>query len=186
MASGWSRADSQLARSSKFVPLMMAMLDRRDPHPFDAEEHTVGDPIVLPASRDGSKEMTVHKPSGAVVTLNPGTSTFDQADEPGLYKIDTADGPRSFVVNLDPAESKTAALNVETLEQFGCRLTNPTRERIDREQLRQLQNAELEGRQKLWRWLILAAIGMLIVETGLAGRIKRARPAHAQAEALSS
>jgi hypothetical protein len=186
MASGWSRADSQLARSSKFVPLLMAMLDRRDPHPFDAEEHTVGNPIVLPSSRGGSREMAVHKPSGAVIAPNPGTSTFDQADEPGIYRIDTADGPRSFVVNLDPAESKTAALNVETLEQFGCRLANPTRERIDREQLRQLQNAELEGRQKLWRWLILAAIGMLIVETGLAGRIKRARQAHAPAEALSS
>src|SRR5262249_29185719 len=37
MTSGWSRGDSQLARSSKFVPLMMAMLDRRDPRPFDIE-----------------------------------------------------------------------------------------------------------------------------------------------------
>ncbi len=49
-----------------------------------------------------------------------------------------------------------------------------------------MQNAELEGRQKLWRWLILATIGILIVETGLAGRIKRVRPAHTQAEVLSS
>jgi hypothetical protein len=186
MASGWSRADSQLARSSKFVPLMMALLDRRDPRPFDAEEHIVGDPIALPATLDASKALTVHKPSGAIVTLNPGSTSFDRADEPGIYKVDSADGPRSFVVNLDAAESKTAALNVETLEQFGCRLANPTRERIEREQLRQLQNAELEGRQKLWRWIILAAIGILIVETGLAGRIKRARPAQAQAEALSS
>ena len=75
---------------------------------------------------------------------------------------------------------------METLEQFGCRLANPTRTRVDREHIRQLHNAELEGRQKLWRWLILAAIGVLIVETGLAGRVKRVRPAHPQAEALSS
>jgi hypothetical protein len=33
-----------------------------------------------------------------------------------------------------------------------------------------MYNAELEGRQKLWRWLILAVIGILIIETWLAGR----------------
>jgi hypothetical protein len=186
MASGWSRGDSQLARSSKFVPLMMAMLDRRDPRPFDIEEHTVGDRIALPPSRDPSRGLVVRKPAGAVVSLTPGATSFDQADEPGIYTIDTADGPRSFVVNLDPAESKTSPLDVETLEQYGCRLAKPAREQVDREQLRQLHNAELEGRQKLWRWLILATIGILIVETGLAGRIRRTRPAHARAEALSS
>jgi hypothetical protein len=84
-------------------------------------------------------------------------------------------------VNLDPAESRTAPLNVETLEQFGCRLANPARRPVDREQLRQLRNAELEGRQKLWRWLILAAIGVLIAETWLAGRLKRPRAAFAEA-----
>ena len=67
-------------------------------------------------------------------------------------------------------------LNVETLEQFGCRLVNRSRAKVDREHLRQMQNAELENRQKLWRWLIVAAIGVLIVETWLAGRLKK-RPA---------
>ena len=37
-----------------------------------------------------------------------------------------------------------------------------------------MYNMELENRQKLWRWLILAAIGVLIVETWLAGRRCRA------------
>jgi hypothetical protein len=186
MASGWSPIDSQLARSSKFVPLMMALLDRHDPRPFDIEEHAIGDRIALTPSPDRTKGLMVHKPSGAVVALAPAATAFDQTDEPGIYTVDTADGPRSFVVDLDPSESKTSALNLETLEQFGCRLANPTRDRINRDELRQLHNAELESRQKLWRWLILAAIGVLIVETGLAGRIKRSRPIHAQAEALSS
>jgi Aerotolerance regulator N-terminal/von Willebrand factor type A domain len=186
MASGWNPEDSQLARSSKFVPLMMAMLDRHDPRPFETQEHTVGDPIALPTPKDPAKALVVHKPSGSSVSMAPGATLFEQADEPGIYAVDGADAPRSFVVNLDPSESKTAASGVETLEQFGCRLANPTRQTIDREQLRQLQNAELEGRQKLWRWLILATVGILIVETGLAGRIKRVRPEHTQAEVLSS
>jgi hypothetical protein len=186
MASGWSPADSQLARSSKFVPLMMALLDRNDPRPFEIEDHTVGDRIALPPPRDKAKGLVVHKPSGSAVSLAPGASSFDQADEPGIYSVEAAEGPRSFVVNLDPSESKTAPSGVETLEQFGCRLANSTRTKVDREHLRQLHNAELEGRQKLWRWLILAAIGIMIVETGLAGRVKRTRPAQAPAEVRSS
>jgi hypothetical protein len=31
----------------------------------------------------------------------------------------------------------------------------------------------LEGRQKLWRWLIVAALAVLLVETWLAGWITR-------------
>ncbi len=89
-------------------------------------------------------------------------------------------------MNLDPSESKTAPLAVETLEQFGCRLANPTRERIDREQLRQLQNAELE----------VASEALAMADPGghrrpdrrnLAGGDRQAsRPVHPQAEALSS
>ena len=78
-------------------------------------------------------------------------------------------------MNLDPAESRTTPLAVETLEQLGCKLSRPSREAVDRDHLRQMQNAELEGRQKLWRPLILAAIGVLIVETWLAGRLGRPR-----------
>ncbi len=181
MTSGWNRDDSQLARSSKFVPLMAALLDRRDPHPFEAEDHTIGDRVALPASAEESQALVVHKPAGTTVSLPAGSTSFAETDEPGLYTIDLAAGPRSFVVNLDPAESKIAPLGVETLEQFGCRLVNPSRTRVDRDLLRQMQNAELEGRQKLWRWLIVAAIGVLIAETWLAGRIKRPRLAHAEA-----
>ena len=47
--------------------------------------------------------------------------------------------------------------------------------KLDFEQLRQMHNIELENRQKLWRWLILAAIGILILETWLAGRSSQRR-----------
>jgi hypothetical protein len=172
--------DSQLARSSKFVAMMGALLDRRDPHPFDAEDHTVGDRVALPDSADGSQPATVHKPSGSDVAMAAGSTSFTETDEPGVYTINPTARPRVFAVNLDPAESKTSPMAVETLEQFGCRLVNPSRTRVDRDLLRQMRNAELESRQKLWRWLILAAIGVLIAETLLAGQIKRPRLAHAE------
>ena len=36
-----------------------------------------------------------------------------------------------------------------------------------------LHNTELEARQKLWRWLIVAALVVLILESWLAGRLTR-------------
>ncbi len=120
------------------------------------------------------------------MNLAPGVKTFDGADEPGIYTVTGSDTPRSFVVNLDPSESKTTPWNIEALEQFGCRLANPSRKTMDREQERQLHNAELEGRQKLWRWLILATLGILIVETGLAGWLARPRRANNRPEGPTS
>jgi hypothetical protein len=181
MASGWQPADSQLARSSKFVPLMSALLEGRDLRPFDAESHLVNDRVPLPAAEGAARGLTVHKPDGTTATAGPGGAPFSGADQPGVYTVDTPAGARSFAVNLDPSESKTSPLHVETLEQFGCRLANASREAVDREHLRQMHNAELEGRQKVWRWLIVAAVGVLIVETCLAGRLGRARPARAEA-----
>ncbi len=86
-------------------------------------------------------------------------------------------------MNLDPSESKTSPLDVETLEQFGCRLVNRSQKEFENEEGRQMQSTELENRQQFWRWLILAAILILILETWLAGRLSR--PSAARAEALA-
>lgn len=178
LASGWAPADGQLARSSKFVPLMAALLDGGEP-PSTGGDHRVGEPVPLPPDA-----TSVRKPDGSSVPVSPGTATFDGADEPGVYAVATSGGKtRAFAANLDPGESKTAPLAVETLEQFGVRLASPTREAAERESRRQMQNAELEGRQKVWRWLILATIGVLILETGIAGRLGRTRPPVAEAPA---
>jgi hypothetical protein len=184
-SSGWNPADSQLARSSKFVPLISGMLELGTSQPLGTANHMVGDRVVLPDREETSgKGTVVHKPDSTIVQLARGSAHFTDTDQPGVYTIDLPAGPRSFVVNLDTLESKTAPLHVETLEQFGCRLANRSeaRKRPDQEQLRQMQNAELENRQKLWRWLILATIGVLIVETWLAGRVRQPRLARVEAQ----
>jgi Aerotolerance regulator N-terminal/von Willebrand factor type A domain len=185
LASGWQPADSQLARSSKFVPILTAIRDERITQPLGAVNLRVGQRVPLPVADDAGKSMIVHKPDGASVTLSPQTAYFDETDQPGLYRVDTPTGALSFAVNLDPMESKTEPLHVETLEQLGARLANHSQKNVDRELLRQMYNEELENRQKLWRWLILAAIGILIVETWLAGRTLD-RPRSGVAEALAT
>ncbi len=36
------------------------------------------------------------------------------------------------------------------------------------------QASEIESRQKLWRWLIVVALGVLLLETLIAGKLSRA------------
>jgi hypothetical protein len=129
--------------------------------------------------------LVVHKPDGTLVTATPGESFFSETDQVGLYTVDAPRGARSFAVNLDPLESKIAPLSLESLEQFGCRLASHAPKKLDHEQIRQMFIMELENRQKMWRWLILAAISVLIVETWLAGRTRERRPA-AAAEVLTT
>jgi hypothetical protein len=183
LASGWQPADSQLARSSKFVPLLTTLLDAGNPTPFGGQNHVVFDRVPLPATANSTGVLVVHKPDGSVERLARHEPFFSQTDGPGLYTVDTPSGALFFAVNLDPLESKTAPLAVESLEQLGCRLASHSPKSLDHERMRQMVNIELENRQKLWRWLILAAIGVLIVETWLAGRARARRPA-AAAEVL--
>lgn len=177
--SGWSPADSQLARSSKFVPLMSALLDGPKAGSDFSLNRLVGERVALPEAA-----VSIRRPDGSTTKLAPGTSTFEATDVPGIYAVQTARGAVEFAVNLDPSESKTAPLPVETLEQYGCRpVMTEARIESQREVMRQMQNAELEGRQKLWRPLILTVLSVLIVETWLAAWRGRSRPTQAEAPA---
>ncbi len=183
LASGWHPADSQLARSSKFVPLMLGLLEGRSNPDFVGKNHLVFDRVPIAAENsNGGEEVSVRKPDGSIVHLSRGSALFEDTALPGLYAVEDIDGAHSFAVNIDPLESKTAPMQFETLEQLGCRLADHSPKPLSHEDLRQMYNAELENRQKLWRWLVLAAASLLIVETLLASRRAGARrSAHVEA-----
>ena len=62
---------------------------------------------------------------------------------------------------------------METLEQLGCRLVSQAAVAENDQRQRQLRDVQLESRQKLWQWLIVAALGVLVAETWLAGRVTK-------------
>jgi hypothetical protein len=66
-------------------------------------------------------------------------------------------------------------MQMEQLEQLGVKrgLDLTRAERLSR--IRQQRDTELEGRQKVWRWLLVGCLVLLIVETLWAARA--ARPA---------
>ena len=178
LASGWHPADSQLALSSKFVPWLYSLLDLSGVRPAPPPAHAVGDPVPLALDAASAASAVVLTPDGRSVPVAPGETAFAQTALPGFYRLQSAAGTNRFAINLDPAESRTAPLPLDELERLQVPLarTQPDRTADPLLQAR-LQSAELEGRQKLWRWLILATLIVLVVETWLAGRLARQAPA---------
>lgn len=176
LTSGWHPADSQLALSSKFVPLLYSMLEQGGGLNSRPTQYFVGDTVPLfPGGANTNLVVTVRKPDGSVAEPAKGKATYSQTDQPGIYTVSTPDASYRFAVNLDPAESKTAPLPLEELERLGVPLKNPPAlpaAQVEQSR-RQLLANELENRQKLWRWLIVAALVVLLMETWLAGRITR-------------
>jgi hypothetical protein len=176
LASGWHPADSQLALSSKFIPLLYSILEQAGGIKSQLTQFHIGDEINL-ASFAAQSSLSIGKPDGSQVQLGPGETRFAQTDQPGIYAVATLQPPVRFAVNLDGAESRTAPMSPEELMRLGVPLKSPEIQLAkQQEQKRRLHDAELEQQQKLWRWLILAALGVLLAETCLAGWLTR-RPA---------
>ena len=173
LTSGWQPSDSQLARSSKFFPLMSTILERRTGRRPTTANFIVGERVPIPSTRGMNQYVIVRTPDNRNVESN--SEWFTQTDLPGIYRIESSIGVEEFAVNLDPDESRTSPLAIETLEQFGCRLSDAGRETIEIDRQRQKHETELENSQKFWQWLILAAFVILLIETCLAGRLSRSR-----------
>jgi hypothetical protein len=173
---GWFPSDSQFALSSKFVPLLYSLLEQSGALKTQTAQYTVGDAVDLSAM-PSAESLTIRKPDGTEAKSSP-SDRFTQTEVPGIYTVESGQAPLRFAVNLAAEESRTAPLPIETLERLGVPLN------LDVAQTpRQIQRAatarqqviatELENRQKLWRWLIVAALVVLMMETWLAGRLTR-------------
>jgi len=142
---GWRPAESQLALSSKFVPLLYSIFDHAGYSIRSAPTLHVGE------------------------TKHPAPGFYEEPQNGG--------GVRLVAVNLDPAEGRTdpfdplvefAALGIPLLDEAAA----PAPELSAAQKLR-VESEQKEARQKLWKWLVFAALLVLIVETWLAGRRAR-------------
>jgi hypothetical protein len=175
LASGWHPADSQLALSSKFVPLLHGLLEGSAGVLVGPGQYAVGDLVSLaPVPGAIAGALSVTGPDGTVTALRAGETNVAATTVPGVYTVTGDAAPARFVVNLVAAESRTAPLPSDELERLGVPVPGVvlTPERAAARQVR-LQNRELEGRQKLWRWFLATTLGLLLVETWLAGRTAR-------------
>jgi hypothetical protein len=170
LLTGWNPDDSQLAVSSKFVPLIYSMLDLAGGISERPTQYQVGDAIPIVAATGDAAGATITRPDGSTVTLPPGATSFGGALQPGIYLINT--GARSFRVgvNVAASESRTEPLAPDELERYGAPgpKSPPDAARAAQHQAL-LRSEEAEGRQKLWRWILGATLAVLLIESALAG-----------------
>ena len=161
LASGWQPTESQLALSTKFLPLMFSFFKARASGE-SAEQYTVGEPLGFPASESAK----IVSPSGDLFDYVQ-SNAQEGIRQPGIYQFQTARQTSSFAVNLNESESRTEPLDDESLAGYGVLLGDnvSTAETLENE--RQLRDRELESQQRLWQWILVLALALLGLETFL-------------------
>ena len=168
LAAGWNPADSQLALSSKFLPLMQTILDWSGGALPSRWQFQTGESIPSPISTGDA--LPWRKPDGKVVVLAAGTS-FTDTDVPGIYSVTAAGKAHRFAVNLPLDESRTAPLSPDDFARLAVPLQNTPVFATPKPPgaQRPLLQAELENRQKLWRWAIAGLLAVALIEILLSG-----------------
>jgi len=193
MTCGWHPSDSQLALSSKFVPLLYSILEYGGVRAGQQSQYFVGDHIPIPRSIKvgGSRavNLQIRKPDDSLISIDAGQQVFTQTDLPGIYAIESsvgnppsrsdiaasAESAQLFAVNLPAKECRTAAMPIEDLERFGVLFKQHSSVAVERtEQVRRHSSlAGLEYEQKVWRWVFIALLAVSLIEIWLAGWLTR-------------
>jgi len=172
LTTGWQPTASSLALSSKFVPILMGILAPSAQALSVQRSYEVGERIAIP---DVTGEVALFREDGSelddsAAEVRDGRVAFF---EPGLFKVQTGDFAGMFAVQVPASESQLLPLDIDVFEQYGIKLGKVAADGDRSEALRQLQVEELEGKQRLWQWLIAAGIAVLGLETLLAGVFAR-------------
>jgi hypothetical protein len=169
LAAGWQPEESQLALSTKFIPLVFSLFESGWAG-RDAGGYALGDPLPF----SPAENATITDPAG-IETAFRTSADLDSISQPGVYQFRDGDVQQRFAVNLQESESHTETLGDEIFERFDVVLgkTETTAQSLSNQ--RQLRDLELESRQRLWQWLLLAALGLIGLETWWGARLSRRR-----------
>ena len=171
LTSGWHPADSQLALSTKFVPLLYGWLAAAGFGHESAASLLVGDALPSEAVTE------IRTPDGS--RLQPQAGAAVHAGMPGLYQLSRpGETPVQVAVNLPPEEGRITPLHPDRLRELGLRLKAATAADRGEAAAERLALAEQEARQRAWLWLLGGLLAVLGAETWLAGRKRQAAAAY--------
>lgn len=156
-ASGWQPAESQLALSTKFVPLMLGIFR------FSATEPRWPTSLYAGQTLDANPEMACLSPAGSPIISN--TNNQWELVQPGVYQFVQNGESKPVAVNVLPREFELSQMDPDRLEQLGVTTGSLPNADIVRENQRLMRNAELEKQQQVWRWGIYFAIALIVLET---------------------
>ena len=117
-------------------------------------------------------------PSGQSVRLPAGEGPrYLLLDESGFYMVrppgSNPDRPFVMAVNVELEESSLARIDAEELvAQVGTAAVGPDGG-ADFEQASEMRMEDLERRQSLWRWILIAAFSLFVGETLLSNWVSR-------------
>ncbi|MBC7964829.1 MAG: hypothetical protein H7Z17_02795 [Fuerstia sp.] len=191
LATGWHPNDSQWALSTRFPPMIQRLVQMANPRHRGHQLLEVGNRIN-PAELAGNDAWTLTRPNGTPyaldpVTVAPDTKTDAPAkeaettaaitsvilDQPGRWTLSSEnnEGPQSvsLLVTVAASESRTEPLPAGQLQALGMSpdiaiVRDASQASEDPAIAAQLDAAELESRQKFWRWLLLAGLACLALE----------------------
>ncbi len=171
LTAGWQPAASGFGLSSKFVPLMMGMLAPRDALTPPKTHYDVGEQIALASAQQALITTAQDRPLDEA-QIRRSSETLEIL-RPGLYWLQTGDERRQVAVQLAASESRLTPLDVAELQALGMVLRPLGSDSQRRHSQRQLQREELEGKQRLWQWLLVGGLVVLAFETWLASWLSR-------------
>jgi hypothetical protein len=163
LTAGWQPNESQLALSTKFVPLICGLYRLATPVVNDPLSYRVGMSLEIPS------DQRIDSPAGVEVRGDPVEGRAVKQivlSEPGVYRRVTATGIESqLAVNLAESESNTSVSGLERLEKLGVIMKDSKPIKKDDASRRQLRAVELESQQGWWRWVIVGVIGVVGLES---------------------
>ena len=143
--------------------------------------YAVGDVVELPR-RPADTLAEVRRPDGDTRQLAAGQYRFTATDLPGVYQVRYPDAEFSFVVNVAPRRATSCLWRRSVWNNWACGWVAALKSSQVAAARRQMRDRELEGRQKVWQWLIAAALILLVAEGWWAGRqgplIMKSAPDH--------
>jgi hypothetical protein len=151
---GWQPEQSQLALSSKFVPILTAIFHESLPKQRPVDQLHTGDQIIAEAGE------TWIDPKGESITEKAFTLEF-----PGFYQVQREQESILVACNLPLSESDTRLLDIERLERLGVQTKVEQNAARAQQRLEQQQSREQEKKQRLWRYFFLSLAGILSVES---------------------
>jgi hypothetical protein len=172
LASGWHPSDSQLALSTKFVPLLYGWLAAAGFSHDPAATLFVGDDLPL----DATQAHSITDPAGKMHAVKAGEAFT--TTEIGLHQIQSGSQGRTIAVNLSPEEGRVLPIEPAKLTEHGLKLSAAAEaDHASATSDQRLTSSDTEQRQHLWWWFLTALLAVLLLETLVAGRTRSAATA---------
>ena len=167
MTSGWTPADSQLALSTKFIPLLYSILQPVLEGKTQSRQFVVGSKVNVTRFNNGQAggDVTVMPPGDGAVAIS--VDTFFTPLAPGLYTAKGSDWSETFAVNLKTAESRTEPIVMNQFKKLGLPMSGSVASPGDIAAAAAVGKTEAH-RREYWQWALAAVLLFVTLETVLA------------------